>query len=488
MRKVTTLAGPEAERQHYNITLAALVVAGTAFALQQTLVIPALPALQHDLDTSTTWVTWLLTGFLLVASVATPLLGKLGDQHGKERLLLISLSIFLVGSIGAALAPSIWVLIVCRSIQGCGGAVFPLSFAIIKDEFPAEKVGTGVGVVSAVFAVGGGLGLVISGLIVDHLSWRWLFVVGGIGVAVAMVLVHRFVPESPIKTESRLDYPGAALLSAGLIALLVALSEGASWGWTSTAVLGLLAAAAVLLVAWGWVETRVPEPMVDMRMLSRRPVLFANLTGLIAGFAMFGSFVLIPNLVQAPGGLPDRIAGLVDYGFGASATLTGLYLLPGALAGFVGGPLAGVLGKRYGARVPMSLGMLLVALGITSFALLHDAPWQIVLGMLTLGAGLPLTFAAMATVIIDTVKQTETGIATGMNTVMRTLGGVIGGQIGAAILTSDTIARTDVPAESAFVAAFWMSATAALIAAVVAFFVYPRGAAGRAPVGEAGVA
>ena len=159
-------------RQHYNITLAALTIAGIAYALQQTMVVPALPALQRDLHTSTTWVTWLLTGFLLVSAVATPILGKLGDQHGKERLLLISMGVFFVGCVLAIFAWNIWTLIGARAIQGVGGAVFPLSFAIIKDEFPEEKVGSAVGIVSAVFAIGGGLGLVLSGVIVDNLSWR----------------------------------------------------------------------------------------------------------------------------------------------------------------------------------------------------------------------------------------------------------------------------------------------------------------------------
>ena len=197
---------PPGERQHYNVTLAALTIAGIAYALQQTMVVPALPALQRDLHTSTTWVTWLLSGFLLVSAVSTPILGKLGDQYGKERVLLLSLGVFFLGSVAAVFAPNIALLIVCRAVQGVGGAVFPLSFAIIKDEFPPEKVGVAVGVVSSVFAVGGGLGLVLSGLIVDNLSWRWLFVVGAVGVGIAFVLVYRFVPESPIKTPSRVDY------------------------------------------------------------------------------------------------------------------------------------------------------------------------------------------------------------------------------------------------------------------------------------------
>src|SRR6266571_9181783 len=175
------------------------------------MVIPALPALQHDLHTTTTWVTWVLTVFLLVASVATPIMGKLGDQYGKERLLAITLMVFLLGCIGAAAAWNIWALIGFRALQGVGGAVFPLSFAIIRDEFPREKVGVAIGLVSAVFGVGGGFGIVLSGVIVDNLSWRWLFIFGAIPVAIATVAVHRFVPESPIKTPSRVDFLGGLL-------------------------------------------------------------------------------------------------------------------------------------------------------------------------------------------------------------------------------------------------------------------------------------
>jgi MFS family permease len=236
---------------------------------------------------------------------------------------------------------------------------------------------------------------------------------------------------------------------------------------------GLFVASGALLVAWGLVEARVPEPMVDLRMLARRPVLFANLTGLIAGFAMFGSFVLIPNFVEVPRGLPAEIASLVDYGFGASTSMTGLYLLPGAAAGFLSGPLAGVLGRRYGSKWPLALGMALASVGLTMLALWHDEPWQVVLGMVVLGGGVPFTFAAMAKIIVDSVRPTETGVATGMNTVMRTLGGVIGAQVGAAILTADTIAGTEIPAESAFATAFWISAAAAAVATFVAILVTP---------------
>jgi EmrB/QacA subfamily drug resistance transporter len=462
-----------AVRQHYNVTLAILTLAGTAFALQQTLVVPALPTFQSEFDASPSWTAWVLTVFLLTASVATPILGKLGDQFGKERLLVISLSIFLAGCLGASLAWNLASLIGFRALSGAGGAVFPLSFSIIRDEFPPEKVKVGIGLLSAVFGVGGGLGIVCSGLIIDHTSWRVLFLAGAIPVAVAIVLVHRFVPESPVKSPGRVDVIGALLLSAGLVAMLVALTEGEGWGWTSTRTLSLGGAAAALLVAWGLVELRVSEPMVDMRMLARRPVLLTNVTTLIAGFAMFGTFVLVPAFVEAPHDLPARLARLVDYGFGASATEAGLFLVPSSITMLIAGPVAGVLGRRYGSKWPLSAGMLLVALGSVVLAAWHVEPWEIVVAMMALGTGIAFSFAAMAALITESVRPTETGVATGMNTVMRTVGGVIGGQVGAALLTAQTIGSTSVPAESAFVSAFLLSAVAALIASGVAVFITP---------------
>jgi EmrB/QacA subfamily drug resistance transporter len=461
-------------RQHYNVTLAILTLAGTAFALQQTMVIPALPALQHDLHTTTTWVTWVLTVFLLVASVATPILGKLGDQHGKERLLTITLGIFFLGCIGAAASWNIWSLIAFRAVQGVGGAVFPLSFSIIRDEFPREKMGVAIGLVSAVFGVGGGLGIVLSGLIVDNLSWRWLFIVGAFAIGIAGVLVQRFVPESPIKTPSRVDFVGASLMSVGLIAMLIALTEGEHWGWTSGRTLGLAATSAVFLVVWGFAELQVAEPMVDMRMLAQRQVLFTNLTAIVAGFAMFGSFVLVPNFVEMPSAFPAATHHLVHYGFDASATKAGLYLLPSSVTLLFAGPLAGLIGRRIGAKWPLAMGMVLVAIAAGSLALWNDHPWQVLAAMPVLGVGVGFAFASMATLITEAVRAHETGVATGMNTVMRTIGGVIGGQVGAALLSAHQIPGTGgIPSVRGFEVAFGISAIAAVVGAGVAVLVTP---------------
>jgi EmrB/QacA subfamily drug resistance transporter len=433
-----------------------------------------LPALQRDLHTTTTWVTWVLTVFLLVASVATPVLGKLGDQYGKERLLTVTLVCFLAGCVGAAVSWNIWSLIASRAVQGAGGAIFPLSFGIIRDEFPREKVGVGIGLISAVFGVGGGFGTVLSGLIVDHASWRWLFVAGAVPVALAAVLVHRFVPESPIKTPSRVDVVGASLLSVGLVAMLLALTEGESWGWGSARIVTLALVAVASLAAWRSAELRVAEPMVDIRMLAHRQVLFTNLTAIIAGFAMFGSFVLVPNFVETPHGLASSVQRVVDYGFDASATKAGLYLLPSSVALLFAGPVAGLMARRTGAKWPLALGMVLVAAAAGSLALWHDDPWQILAAMPVLGAGIGFAYAAMATLITEAVRPNETGVATGMNTVMRTVGGVVGGQVGAALLSAHTLPGTNgVPAVTGFTIAFAISAVAALVGAGVAVLVTP---------------
>jgi MFS family permease len=246
------------------------------------------------------------------------------------------------------------------------------------------------------------------------------------------------------------------------------MTEGPSWGWGSSRVLGLFVVSAVLAVFWVRTELRVESPMVDIRMMMQRTVLFTNLTAIFTGFAMFGAFVLLPSFMQTHRG------GNVHYGFGLSPTATGLYLLPGGLLGFVAGPIAGRLGTRYGSRLPLILGMVLAACGIASLALFHAHPLEISLGMVFIGIGVPFAFAAMAKLIVDAVRPSETGVATGMNTVMRTIGSVIGGQVGAAIVSADTIGGSHVPAESAFVAAFWVSAAIAVVGAVLARFIPSR--------------
>ncbi len=448
-----------ATRQHYGITLAVLAVAGLSFALLQTMVAPALPAIQARVRrVDVRAVTWVLTIYLLTASIFTPVLGRMGDMFGKERLLVIVLLVLGAGTLIAALSTSLGMLIAGRAVQGAGGAIFPLAFGIIRDEFPRERVGSGIGLISATFGIGGGAGLVLSGVIVDHLHYTWIFWLSLLVIAGAVVATHFFVPESPIKTPARIDWGGAALMSLGLTAVLLAVSEGNSWGWGSTRVIGLVAAGAVVLVLWARYELRVPQPLVDMRMMRMRGVWTTNVTALMVGFGMFGSFLLVPQLVEMP-----ESAG---FGFGASVTEAGLYLLPSAAVMLVAGPMAGWLGNRLGSRTPLLIGIALVAIAFLQLAVLHDEPWHVLLNSVLTGAGIGLAFASMATLIVEAVPQSQTGVATGMNTIMRSIGGALGAQIAASIVG----AHAD---EAHFVAAFLVSA-AGLVLAFLAALVIPR--------------
>ncbi len=472
-------ARAETPRVRSGLLLLALTVAAGSFALMQAVIVPALPVVQRDLDTTTAWVAWTVSIYLLSAAVATPLLGRLGDQFGKDRMLIVTLAIFTVGSVLSIFAWDISSLIVFRAVQGIGGAVYPLCFSIIRDEIPARKMGVAMGLISAMLGVGGGLGLVMSGLIVDHASWRLLFIVGAVIGLLGMGLVRAIVPPSPTRARASLDIPGALLLSAGLICVLVALTQSRAWGWGSPRQIGLIGVGAAVLVLWGWIESRTAQPLVNMRMLSRRPVLFTNLAALFCGFTMYAIFTVLPLFAQMPSGLPAEARELVTYGFGASVTVSALYLIPGALVMLPAGPYGGVLGRQVGFRYALAIGLLVTATGSALLAVLHAEPWQLMLGYAVGAAGVAVAFGAMPKLIADAVSPTETGIATGMNTVVRTVGSAIGAQAAITLLAADTIAGTDIPAESGFSTSLWLGAGAALLAALLALGISPRRRAAR---------
>src|SRR3954447_23096548 len=282
-------------------TLLILATAALAYALAQTTVVPAIPELMRGLHTDQTGVTWTLTAYLVAAAVFTPLLGRLGDMYGKRRMLVVALVAFCVGSIIAAASTDLWLVVAGRVVQGVGGGIFPLCFAIIRDEFPPERVARGIGFMSALAGIGGGAGLILGGLLVDHASYSWIFWLGALMALVAAVSAWLYVPESPIRTPSRIDVRGALVLAVGLTLPLIAVSDASRVGWANPWTIGLIAAGVVVLALWVALERRTPQPLVDIGALRNPPVLMTNIATLFVGFGMFGSFILIPMLAQAPG-------------------------------------------------------------------------------------------------------------------------------------------------------------------------------------------
>jgi MFS family permease len=334
-------------------------------------------------------------------------------------------------------------------------------------------VATGIGLISATFGIGGGAGLVLSGLIVDHLSYRWIFWFGLVVVLIATVATHFFVPESPVKSPARIDFRGAALLSVGLSALLLALSEGDRWGWTSTRTLGLFAGAVIVLIVWVRFEQRVREPLVDIALLRLRGVWTTNLTAFLIGFGMFGSFILVPQFVQTP-----ESAG---YGFGADVTGAGLFMLPSTAVMLVAGPLAGALGTRFGSKLPLLIGLSSATVSFAFLSVAHSEPWHILVATFLLGFGIGMSFASMANLIVEAVPQRQTGEATGMNTIMRTVGGAFGAQIAAAIITNHIATGGRFPDESGYTAAFVMGTVAVVVALLAATLIPGRRSGGGEP-------
>ena len=451
-------------RQHYGLTFAALALGAATFAILQSLVAPALPEIQRDLHASPTAIAWVLTGYLLSASVLTPIVGRLGDMFGKERTLVISLAVLAAGSLLAALATSVEVLIVARVIQGCGGAIFPLSFGIIRDEFPRERVATGIAMISSILGIGAGLGIVLAGPIVEALSYHWLFWIPFFLTVVATIATVFFVPESPIKVPGKVNWLGAFLLSSWLVCLLVAISQGSRWGWGDPRIDGLFVAAALLLWAWIANEQRAAEPLVDMEMMRIRGVWTVNATAFLIGAGMYSSFILIPQFVET-----ETSSG---YGFGASVTQAGLFLLPSTLGMLLVSPLAGRLANRVGARVPLVAGCLATSLAFGFLAFAHEDPWEIYAGSAMLGVGIGLAFASLANLIVVAVRPDQTGVATGMNTVMRTLGGSVGAQVGASVLAA-TVIGAALPTEHGYTLGFAVAAGACGLATLASLAV-PR--------------
>ncbi len=335
-------------RTHYWLTFAVLAVAVSSYSLMQSLTIPVLSEIERELNTDQNTVTWVLTAYLLSASVFTPIMGRLGDAFGKERLLVLSLVALAAGSLLAALASSIGVLIVARIIQGVGGGVLPLAFGIIRDEFPHHKVGGAVSVVSSLLAVGFGAGIVLAGPIVSGLGYHWLFWLPFIVTSIAAAASIVFVPESPVRTPGRISVLPAVLLSSWLVALLLALSEAPKWGWGSGRTIGLLVLAAVLVVAWIRVEQRADVPLIDMRMMRLPGVWTTNLVALLVGVGMYASFGFPRSSSKRP--------SASGYGFGSSVTESGLLMLPSAVATFVTGLVAASIARRVGPKVVVVFG------------------------------------------------------------------------------------------------------------------------------------
>lgn len=408
-----------------------LAFAGVLMALMQTVVVPLLPDLPAQTGASAATVSWMLTATLVTGAVLNPVLGRAGDMYGKRRVLLGSLATMTVGSVMCALTSDIAVLIVARALQGTAAVVVSLATSILRDELPPHRVGSAAALMSSTVGLGAAFGLPLASIVVEHADWHTMFWVttglGLFGLAAAWLVV----PESPVRSPGRFDIVGTVLLGIGLVAVLLAVSKGGEWGWTSPIVPALLGGGVLVLLVWGCHQLRTREPVVDLRLAARRTVFLPHAAALLTGFAFYANWLSTAQLVQAPTS--------TGYGLGESAVVASLCLLPGGVIMVLFSTASARLSSARGARVTLALGTAVISAAYLFRVFTSEELWLITLGASLCSVGTTLVYSALPTLVLEAVPQEQTAAATGLNVLMRTIGQAVCSTVVALVLTQVTI-------------------------------------------------
>ncbi len=447
------------------LLIATMSVVALTVAVLQTGVVPILAVMARQLDASLLDVSWTVTANLLAAAATTPLIGRLADLHVKKRVLLIVLGIVLAGSLLAALTTSLPMLIVARALQGASFSLYPIGVSILREELAPGRLMGAMAVLSGVLGFGGGMGLVITGLLMrgDAGYQRMFWFTAAFSVLV-IVAVAAVVPRRPRSTTGSVDWAGAAGLAIGLSLLLLAITQGDTWGWASarTPAVGLAGVAA--LGVWWWWERRCRQPLVSTVMLTRRPILMTNIATVAVGMGLYFGFLGLTTFVQAP-----TASG---YGFGASVLQASVvFLLPGAMAGFLTALASGRYIDRFGGRRVLMVGAAIGVVGFAMLAIVHSAPWQVIAAGILINAYISLSYGALPALVVREVEPGETGVATSVNAIARTVGAAMAAALVAVLLSRN---GTGFPPESSYTVIFGLGAVMALIALLLIAASRPR--------------
>lgn len=435
------------------------------------MVIPLLPDFPKILGVSADDASWLVTVTLLTSAVATPIVSRLADMFGKRRMMLISMTMIVVGSLVAAIGGNFVALLIGRGLQGFAISMIPVGISIMRDELPKEKVASATALMSATLGIGSALGLPLSGLIFEHLGWPAIFWLSAIVGVLLIIAVAAVVPESSVRTRGKFDFLGAVMLSTALTAILLAISKGARWGWTSELTLLMFVIGIVTLALWFPYELRVTQPMVDLRTSAKRPVLLTNVASILVGFSMYANNLSTTQQLQMP-----KISG---YGFELGVMAAGLCMIPAGLAMVFFAPVSANITKRFGAKITLIVGGTVLALAYIARVFLTGSITLIIISAAVVSIGTAIAYSAMPMLIMRSVPITETASANGLNSLLRSVGTSTSSAVVAAMLTSMVIPSgpgEGLPSIDAFKNIFWLAALAAVAAAAAAAFIPRRGA------------
>ncbi|MBQ1124483.1 MFS transporter [Streptomyces sp. B15] len=443
--------------------VATLALAGTVAAVMQTLVTPLIAQLPRILHTTPSNAAWVITVTLLVAGVCVPVSGRLGDLVGKRRVLLACAVPLVVGSVVCALASSVVPMVIGRGLQGMGMGMVPLGIALLRDVVPTEKLSGSIALVSASMGIGGAIGLPVAAAVAEYADWRVLFWGSAVLALMIGALVWFLVPDVPAGAKGqRFDAPGALGLAVGLVSLLLAISKGADWGWSSSTTLGLFAVAAVALSAWGLWELRTRDPLIDLRTTARPRVLLTNVSSILVGVGMYAFMLIAPQLLQFP--------EATGYGLGQSMLAAGLWMAPGGVMMMIVSPLGGKLINARGPKLALVCGALVISAGYGISLALMGSAWGVMLVGIVINSGVGLAYGAMPALIMGSVPLSETAAANGFNTLMRSLGTTIGSAVIGVVLAqlTITISGHEFASRDGFRTGLLIGCGVALVAAAVA--------------------
>nr|WP_127896712.1 MFS transporter [Streptomyces sp. S10(2018)] len=426
----------------------------------ESVVSPTIPLLERELDMSQSEGALLSIVLLITGALITPLAGKFGDRYGGKKVLVRLMAVVSVGGIVSALAPNLPVLLVGQVLQGAMIGALPLSFIVVRKHLPPGESKVAIGVVSGLFVGGSMVGMLSAGPVAEQLSRHWMFALPTIAVIGSTVLVSRLMPaDPPGRTDgSGIDWPGLLLLSGMLVTLMLVLALAPEVGSAPLVLAALVVLLAVLVTAWVRVERRAAAPMIDLNMLARPAIWKACVLTFVICLGTTMAVYLVPQLLDERGD---------GYGFRASATEIGFYLLPGAIAATLAGPLGGLGDRRFGSRAVVNTGVVMMAVGLLAVAAVHTEVWHLVVGKVLIALANGLCVTAMMTSTATAVDPNDTGIATSLILVSRVLGSAVGGQLGGALLTAGTPSGSEVAAESAYVTGFVIAGVVVSLALLV---------------------
>ncbi len=415
--------------RHAGITIGIMAFMGILIMYVETMVIPAIPILQHDFNTNYDYLSWIITAYVISGTISAAIFGRVADIYGKKRIFVILALVYTISVAFGGFAQTLPQFIAVRAVQGLGMGMFPVAFALLNDQIPREELPLAQGIVSSTFMGGAALGLVLGAWITQNYGWQWSYH-SAIPVAIGLtVFSFVFLKDTSVRKDEKVDYPGVFLLSSGVLLLILGISEGQFWGWYSLSILTIFALSVILILLFILVELRVQQPFISMKLLAIRNVFLSNFTGMFALSGMFFLFYSVPALLQDP----------VPLGFGLSVVSSGLLMLPMALISMAFAPVSAKVTKKYGPKTAILIGTVLLFAAFLALYYSRETTTDVLEDVTLLGVGMSFIFVGVINILIVSSPRAETGASTGMNVVFRNIGSAFAAAIAGVVETKFSV-------------------------------------------------